>query len=182
LVSTIYFGRVLFGTAPQQDFLEYVLYWLRADSHGTTTFWVAFLIWFLVSLCAHVLVFAGLTKQIANTKNDFYVLTLILIWATITLAIACVTFLGFLFFFGLGGYGLPIISVLITVIAAVPTLIATTILLSLVIRLVVGLMLQIATRVFDAATRPETSPFTYFAGLIGIVGLVFATFKALTLP
>ncbi|WP_029874782.1 hypothetical protein [Rhizobium leguminosarum] len=166
-LSAFYLGREVFGPPNDQSYGNYLLTWIPLD--GSALYWVAFLAAVIIPALLGLLAMAHHFHRASLAENDgsrlgFLALGL-LFGVSLSLSGAALALLAFRG----GGYFIGIIVFAGMASAALPILLLVLTLLLILIRYGIRLVRILLLHVFDVASGPSVSPFTYASSLIGVL-------------
>ncbi|WP_316171256.1 hypothetical protein [Bradyrhizobium sp. SZCCHNRI1058] len=165
-LSTLYLERRILGPEINQSYVDYLLEWVPLDR--SAPYWIVFLALIIVPQLLGLLVMARLFHSASLADHD--VKRLVLLVGGVVSGI----FLGLLggalsiLVFGGGPYGVMIILAGLASIS-VPTMMALLTLLLIFLRYGIRGFRFILLEIFDVASSPAVSPFTYATSLLGVL-------------
>jgi hypothetical protein len=165
-LSTFYLGRQIFGPKNNQSYVDYLLNWVPLDD--SAPYWMAFLALIIVPQLLGLLAMAHLFHHASLTDSDASRLLLLgkgLVFGTLLGLLGGVLSI---LVFGPGPYGIMIFVAGLSSIL-VPALMALLTLLLIFVRYGIKLVRFILLQIFDVASSPTVSPFTYTTSLLGVI-------------
>lgn len=190
ITTVFYVGRLLTHNPPERPYLQYVTFWLLGPD---AIFWVGFVFWTLFFGWASIRSAGAMLRRWNRGKTWSRLVYLFLAPLLLTLC-GSISYIG-LFILGnvvielhpewtyslpatvpmipLGYAGLivdPYFILALTMLVSAPMLFLCVSLLAItILQWLIALFQWLATHILDAASAPETSPFTYATALLGIV-------------
>lgn len=169
-ITSIYMGRAMFGPANDRSYIDYIMNWIPIDS--TAPYWLGFLASIIVPAILGTVTMAHFFHRASTTNYElrrfFFLVSGLVLGVALALSGAG---LAYILFQG-GGYFLGIIIMAGLASVTLPAFLAVSTLILIVIRfLIIGIRLLLLS-VFDVASGPNVSPFTYASALLGVLILL----------
>lgn len=173
ILSTFYLGREFIGPPNIESYLFYLVNWIPRDR--TALIWIGFLVAILVPAFLGLIVMARYFHSASMSDSDrrriFFLvvgillgLSIALLGTGISLGISMVAIEG-------GGYFLPLIVAASLASLALPSLLALSTIALVLFRWILKFIQFILLEIFDAASSPSISPFTYASSLLSLIVL-----------
>jgi hypothetical protein len=166
-VSAFYLGREIFGPANNRSYVNYLLTWIQLNR--SAPYWIVFLAVIIVPALLGLLAMGYLFHRASLTDNDASRLGLLgggLVFGILLGSLGGV--LAFFVYGDGGGYGLEVLFAGMASIS-VPALLALLTLLLIFVRYAIKLVRLVLLQIFDVASSPTVSPFTYATSLLGVI-------------
>jgi hypothetical protein len=176
-LTAFYIGRELYGPPNTEGYFSYIANWIPRSV--AALYWAGFLATLVVPSFLGLIVTARWFRKASNASGDIRRLTFL---ATGLILGSALAFLGtglLLVTFGPGGYFFFLIAAASLAAAAIPAMLFIGILVLILIRWMLHVGQRVTLSVFDVASAPTGSPFTYFCALLGIVLLAGKVIQAL---
>jgi hypothetical protein len=172
VISVFYLARRVNGPPLQESYALYIWHWIPLTGKATLL-WLSLLGFYVVPAVLATLALSFLFHRASTTAQDWKRLPLLVGG----LAAACaVVFAGtavIFLCFGDFGYAAPFVA-MASLSSIIPALLVTvTTLLLIIVRLSLLLFRYILLHIFDVASSPTNSPFTYASSLLSIAVLLF---------
>lgn len=170
-ITALYLGRQIFGPPVDQTYLTYVLTWIPPDD--TWRYWLAFMVGIITPGLVWTLAMAYCFHRASVAVRDLARLSLITAGTILGLVLALSGLVVVFVATHAGGYfvGTFLLAGLASVVP--PALLAAATMALIFLRLSLALVRSLLLELFDVASAPSTSPFTYTASLIGVAVLIF---------
>ena len=169
-LSAFYFGREIFGPPNDQSYGNYLLTWIPSDR--SAPYWIAFLAVIIVPTLVGLFVMAHQFHRASLTESDPKRLGFLVGGLVLGIAFALSGAILALFGLGGGGYFLEIILLAGAASVALPALLTVSTLLLILVRYGIRLVRFFLLQIFDVASSPAVSPFTYASSLLGVIILL----------
>ncbi|AMA60043.1 hypothetical protein [Bradyrhizobium sp. CCGE-LA001] len=165
-LSTLYLVRRIFGPEINQSYVNYLLNWVPLDE--SAPYWAGFLTLIIVPQLLGLLVMARLLHDASLTDSDASRLVLLVSGLVSGMLLGLLGGVLSILAFGPGPYGAMIFVAGLASIL-VPVTMALLTLLLIFVRYGIKLVRLILLEIFDVASSPAVSPFTYATSLLGVV-------------
>lgn len=169
IVTAFYVGREFFGPANVESYWSYLASWI--PSGPTAAFWVAFLALFAVPALLGLVLIARYFHRASLAQNQWHSVVLLVKGVAGSVAVSLAGATLALAFGGGAGYALPILIAASLASALLPLLFVLATLALILCRLALRLSQQVLLQIFNVASSPEKSPFTYASSLLGVLVL-----------
>lgn len=166
-LSAFYFGREIFGPANDLAYIEYILTWIPIDY--TAPYCLFFIVVIVVPSISGLLAMAYYFHRASLSDGDFKIFALLITGLVFGVFLSLLG--AGLAFLALGGGGYFVITIIFAGMASasVPIAAASITLFLILIRCVIRVVRYILLQIFDVASSPSVSPFTYATSILGVI-------------
>ena len=169
IVTAFYIGREFFGPANVEGYWSYLAGWIPSDR--TAIMWVGFLVLFSVPALVGLALIANYFHRASLAESQWQVLGLLTKGIVGSIAVSLLGAALALAFGRAAGYALPILVTASLASVIVPALFLLLTIALVICRLALRLSQRILLQIFNVASSPEKSPFTYATSLLGVLVL-----------
>jgi hypothetical protein len=170
-VTVFYISRKIFGPAVKEPYVIYLWRWIAWDAD--TIYWLFFLGSFVASALLGSFALAHFFHRASTTELDLTRFSFLLLGLLSAVAVAVGIAVVDLLVFGGGGYSAPFVLIASIMGLAVPLCLAIVTAFLVALRIVISFLRVLLLNVFDVASSPMVSPFTYASSLLGVCILLF---------
>lgn len=164
--TAFYVGREFFGPANTQGYVEYVLSWLFIDDR--VTFWLVYFLALAIPAIGGLAFIAYCFHRAAQTRGAAKRLAFLLIGVIGSAIICSSASLIIILIGGVSAYGPPVLAMASVSSILAPSLFAILTAVLMLSRVFVRGVQLILLRLFDVASNPEKSPYTYASSLVSL--------------
>lgn len=169
IVTAFYVGREFFGPANVEGYWSYLAGWIPSDR--TAILWVGFLVLFAAPALIGLALIAKYFHRASLAQSQWHVLALLAKGIVGSVLVSLIGAALALAFGRAAGYALPVLVTASLASILIPALFVLLTIALVLCRLALRLSQRVLLQIFNVASSPEKSPFTYASSLLSVLVL-----------